>query len=844
MFKTTVIKIYILILLFSIFSVTSANVKNMSQKQIALAESTFLDLENKLTNWKTQIDQYYSERFSKIERQAEDIKEVLRLLQKGSYKGSVYKLVQSWRLTIDKLRINIVGNPPRNPFSELDLLNEAELDAGSDLYQRNKKFHDDYLSFTRIIDQKQELYSRDYFEVLGLLNKCRALLLTQPEGSDYRSFYSCKQVISDIYREVLILPMIFQIIWQNKVTEIRNTLQIGGPQGYYSIISELLIWILFSAFIVFVSRRFNYFQEKVETILDGIIDRLGSTYKISKIIVFILEVFSRSATWISLVFTSFFLKELLKHSYFLELELPLTSMEIYAYYKIVYVALRYSVVKLKTSAIITLSYPKQFRLLRDLSKLLKVIFIAILALTIINFITSKSILFQVTSWVINSLLLGQTTYILNKWKVELYKRFSYKSSSAFLVGIRRALRTPFLSILVVPFIAIVLLLKEIFLYSYNQLQRFDWAKRISANILILKARHYAIGEAQIKERPVPELYVNQVLSKGNIPIDLFVEREVYYEVITHINNALTNQYETTGNTLVIEGHQGSGKTTILHKLAEHFEDNTNVIVFDMDEMYKKNPKVENIKSLMQGLAQESRHLVLIDNLHKCFLPETHQKKLLQNIIDLSLSLQKNIFLCLAVQSTSWQHVNNTMNIKKYFSKVMSLPTFKYNELKLLIEKRHKRTRYKLSFAEIALKDEKLSTTNDHETKALDQLVKIIWQKSGKNPLLALDIWCSCLSLDAGKLSAHYPKELTSYPYKELDVDSLFVLSTLMRYQSMNIEGLSCALAYSYSEYQLIIMLRLLVSKKIISKDLDGYYFINLLNYWDLLQYLEVKGYVT
>jgi hypothetical protein len=845
MFKTTIVKIYILILLFSIFSITSASVDNISQKQRALIESTLFDLEKKLTNWKTQIDQYYSERFFKIEGQAEDIKKVLLLLQKGSYKGSVYKIVQSWRLTIEKLHINIVGCPPENPFSGLDLLNEADLAADSDLYQRNKKFYDDYLSFTRTIDQKQELYSRAYFEVLSLLNKCRALLLNQPEGSDYRLYYSLKQVIADIYREILILPMIFQISWQNKVTEVRNILQMGGPQGYYSIISELLIWVLFGAFIVFLSRRFSVLQEKVETILDGIIDKLGSSYKVSKIIVFILEVFSRSATWVSLIFTSIFLKELLKRSYFLELELPLTAIEIYSYYKIIYVALRYSVVKLKTSAIITLSYPKQLRLLRDLSQFLKVTFIAALGLNIINFITSKSILFQVSSWVAIALILGQVTYTLNKWKVDLYKHISNESPSILLVGgVRKALRTPFFSILVVPFIAIFLLLQEIFLYSYNQLQRFDWVKKISANILIFKARHYAIGEEQIKERPAPELYVNQVLSRGNIPIDMFVEREVYYEAITYISNALTNQDETMVNTLVIEGYKGSGKTTILHKLAEHFEESTSIVVLDMDEMYKTNPNGENINSLLQGLDPERKHIVFIDNLHKCFLLETHRKKLLQNIIDLSLALQKTLFVCLAVQRTSWQHVNNTMNIEKYFSKVLSLPTFQYNELKLLIEKRHKRTRYKVSFAEIALKDEKLSTITDHEIKALDKLVKIIWQKSGKNPLLALNIWCSCLSLDAGILSAHYPKELTPYSYKDLDVDSLFVLSTLMRYHSMNIKEISYALADSYSEYQLIIMLGLLVSKKIISKDLDGCYFINLVNYWGLLKYLEVNGYVT
>lgn len=847
MFKTTVVKIYILILLFSIFSVTSANVESSSQKKVALAESTLLDLENKLTRWKTQVDQYYSERFLQIDEQLASANKSLHDLNNGSYTGSAYKLVQDWRRHIDRLHTNIIGTPPANPFSETKLVSEEELEVGSELHQRYNLFYNEYLKFTREIDQNQERYSRSYLDVLGLLSKCRASILNRSNDSDYKVYFSLRQVVIDIKREVLILPKIYQISWQNKLVEIKHSLQISGLKGYYFVVSELIIWMLFFIFIIFAARRFEIFQEKVEAILDSLIEKLDSAYKISKILVYVLEIFSRSATWVLLFLSSLLLKELLKHSLFFEFELPLTALEIYSYYKIAFVALRYSLVKLKTSALLNLSYATQLRLLRDFSSLLKMAFISILLLSSINFFTSKSILFQVTFVATIILLLGQVIYIMNQWKVNLYKHLSHETSSSSLNIVRTLLRVRFLSALIVPFVAIALLGIWLFSHIYYELQRFEWVKKVSAKILILKARRHATNSEQTLDKAAPNVYTNQVLANNDIPLDMFVDRTQYYEIIDYIN---ASQVQTSGgtlnNTLVISGTYGAGKTTFLYKLAEHFSDNYNVMFFDLESECKKDPDLGSINFLFQDLDPTLKHIVFIDNFHKCFLPNSTYKKLLQEITSQSISLGRNLFLCLSVQATPWKHQENTINLSNYFSKTLHLSRFNYDEMNQLIEKRHKRTRYKVSFAEIALKDERLSTIKDHESKALEQLLKIIWEKSGKSPRLALHLWCECLSADGDNaLTASYPKDLIpTFLYKNLDTDSLFILSSLLRYHAMNFKEFCSALEDAYSEEQLRLKLSQLCRKNIILRDLDGYYFFNPWVYRDLLQYLEVKGYVT
>lgn len=846
MFNTTIIKQIALILTISISTLINASVDDTLPVQNASTNNNLIDLEEKLKNWKSKINQYYSDRFLQIDEQLASATRTLHDLNNGSYKGSTYKVVQDWRRHIDKLHTNIIGTPPANPFSETKLISEEELEIGSELHQRYNLFYNEYLKFTREIDQNQERYSRSYLDVLGLLSKCRASILNRSNDSDYKVYFSLRQVIRDIKREILILPKVYQTSWQNKLTEIKHSLQIGGLKGYYVVVSELIIWILFSIFIIFAARRFDIFQEKVEAILDSLIEKLDSAYKISKILVYVLEVFSRSATWVLLFFSSLLLKELLKHSLFFEFELPLTALEIYCYYKIAFVALRYSLVKLKTSALLNLSYATQLRLLRDFSSLLKMAFISILLLSSINFFTSKSILFQVTFVATIILLLGQVIYIMNQWKVNLYKHLSHETSSSSLNIVRTLLRIRFLSALIVPFVAIVLLSIWLFSHIYYELQRFEWVKKVSAKILILKARRHATNSEQTLDKSAPNVYTNQVLASNDIPLDMFVDRTQYYEILDYINASQTQTEGSLNNTLVISGTYGAGKTTFLYKLAEHFSDNYNVVFFDLESECKKDPGLDSISFLFQDLDPTLKHIIFVDNFHKCFLPNSAYKKILQEITSKSIALGQNLFLCLSVQATPWKHQENTIRLSNYFSKTLHLSRFNYDEMKQLIEKRHKRTKYKVSFAEIALKDERLSTIKDHESKALEQLLKIIWEKSGKSPRLALHLWCECLSADGDNaLTARYPKDLIpTLLYKNLDTDSLFILSSLLRYHAMSFKEFYSVLGDAYSEEQLRLKLTQLCRKNIVLKDIDGSYFFNPWVYRDLLQYLEVKGYVT
>ena len=79
-------------------------------------------------------------------------------------------------------------------------------------------------------------------------------------------------------------------------------------------------------------------------------------------------------------------------------------------------------------------------------------------------------------------------------------------------------------------------------------------------------------------------------------------------------------------------------------------------------------------------------------------------------------LEDNIFICVTAQRTSWNHVCNTLCLEDYFFDVISIPSFSYDELEILIDNRHKLTSYIISFEEIALKDEKISSLNDHAEK--------------------------------------------------------------------------------------------------------------------------------
>lgn len=123
-------------------------------------------------------------------------------------------------------------------------------------------------------------------------------------------------------------------------------------------------------------------------------------------------------------------------------------------------------------------------------------------------------------------------------------------------------------------------------------------------------------------------------------------------------------------------------------------------------------------------------------------------------------------------------------------------------------------------------------------------MKVIWQQSRKNLYLALQLWCDCLSLDQENvLIAHYPKPLTLFDYKEMDLETLFILAAFLRYASLTFEEVCFCLENSYPKELVIVKVKALAEQKILQKQ-EHSFFINPVYYWSLLKYLEVKGYVT
>lgn len=571
-----------------------------------------------------------------------------------------------------------------------------------------QNFYDDYLSFTKEIDQYQERYSRSYLETLVLLNKCRAFVLNQKNDSDYKIYFSFYQVVQDIQREILILPKIYLISFENKITEINNNLQIGGIKGYYTVLSELFIWLILIVFVIFSVRRFDDFQDKMESFLDVLIEQLNKNNQISKWFIYILEILSRSAAWVLIIVSLKILKWLLQHSLFFELELPLNILEIYGYYKVAFFALRYALVKIKSSNALPLSYSKQLRLFKDFFNLLKVFFFSLSVLNVINFVTAQSLLYQFSFWLFSAFIFFYLYYILNQWKIVIYKDFSDKTSHLFLSVLHKSLRTKILSVLVVPFLAIGWLIFSVTSMFYHYLQRFEWMKKISAKLLIFKVRRtVSFEEKRIDER-LPDDYKNQILLHDDIPSAMFVETSEYFEMRDYIDEWLKKE-SLEGDSLVLKGYYGTGKTTLLEKIKDDYEKNVPVIYINLAIFFNENVQQHTLQHILKDLDFEQRYIVVMDNFQKCFIQTQKRKEFLSDLISYIVEFNHNILFCFSCESVSWDHMNHIQMLESYFSKIITLSKFSYDELKLLVEKRHKRTAYQISFAEIALKDGKMTS---------------------------------------------------------------------------------------------------------------------------------------
>ena len=639
-------------------------------------------------------------------------------------------------------------------------------------------------------------WEADKTERLLALGKKRALLIENNEVDISFSSY-----VEDSLFEVKIIPLKWMGIFKMRYQTIHSHLD-DGIVGIRNLIPEIMVILLF-IFLPFIIIKMNKW---ILDQINGIRRSISNPYRLTPFKQRMVLLLQRTASFIPLFLSILGIKAFelsVEQTIFPEFNLLLPYILYYLYYLV-----------FRQSLLIFLRFISEFSLegrnkeqirntkakIFSSSKIIgRLIFWVMVLLHLVSSVAGKGLLYYELSLLFKVVAVGLYFWLVYKWKDEIrgfINKNTNQTISTFYEKLDKGLLAPFVRSIGLIIVAIVPILD----WLKAKLLEFNIGKKVLAKLFEKKLE----GSEEVEDAPgkeLPETYLDWFSNEKDDDRELWVtsKNQQVDKVIFEIEEWISEKSDE--HSLAIYGDKGVGKTLVLKEVEKWVGENHS----DVDVvMAAVPPKLTERKDVLKFLGQlvAGRELnelseliewdkemkpciVILDEAHNFFLSQFGGLKGIEAFFETLNVRTDNIFWVACFNTYSWTFLDQVFYKNKYFRSVFKIKGLSDEELQEYILRRHLRTGFSLSYADI-IRAVRATSEADEVSYVENLFFRLLWEQSKGNPELAEKLWLASLRPMRGRrLKVGLPKGRDYSVLQTLSDESFFVLAALVRHENLN-----------------------------------------------------------
>ncbi len=686
------------------------------------------------------------------------------------------------------------GPQPENFTGITPLINsvKVEEEGYNEITQRWKSIAlEEYPSIGTRSDWEAERTGR-----LLALGRKRAKLI-----EDHEVEISFSSFIEDSLFEIKIIPLKWMGIFQMRYQTIRNQMS-NGFSGIKNLIPEALALLLFFLLPFIIIKINKWILDRINEVRKNISNPFALTPFRQKMILFLQRTAPFIPFVVSIIGINIF-KLTLEQTIFTELNLLLPYILYYLYYLIFRQALliflrfisEYSMEgRSKEQARQTKA--KIFRTSKIVGR---VVFWVLVLMHLVSSVAGKGLVYFELIFIFKIVSVALYIWLVYQWKDEIagfIKKNAPEGIANLYAKLDKGLMAPVvrsLGLFVVAGVPMADWLK-------GRLLDYNIGKKVLAKLFEKKLE----GSEEVEEivtKELPKSYLDWFSEVKDDEHDLWVKSDGQQveNIVQEIEEWASHKSDE--HSLAIYGDIGVGKSLVLKEVEKWVTENRSEIdvviasvppklterkdVFKFIGQLIGGRELNDLSELIEWDKDLSPTVVVLDCAHNFFLSQYGGLKGIEAFFETLNVRTDNIFWIACFNTYSWSFLDQVFYKNKYFRSVFKIKGLSDEELQEYIIRRHLRTGFSLSYADI-IRAIKSTSEADEVTYVENLFFRLLWEQSRGNPELAEKLWLASLRPMRGRrLKVGLPKGRDYSVLQTLSDESFFVLAALVRHGNLN-----------------------------------------------------------
>lgn len=362
-----------------------------------------------------------------------------------------------------------------------------------------------------------------------------------------------------------------------------------------------------------------------------------------------------------------------------------------------------------------------------------------------------------TSEVVTRLLVQFLYWMLSwSWRVELGE-----SVAALLPGSPRLGRwvgdlcaSPFLGLVLAPVAVPLVVALGCLHWLVRRTVRYDWAKRMSAGVLIRwveATRHIEAGQAPLS----PEYrqafldFPTSAAAAWDLSAPAF--RATLEEAVTAWSDGRGAE-----SLMVVHGPNGSGRERVADHLEELFQPKLRVLRLELEERVTSwealrqrlcrllQAEAQSLEALVARLSEQPRTLVIVPQAQRLFLAALGGFEAVDQLLGLISGGRQNLFWCLIMTTQSQRYLRLALSERWNVALTLRMPRWTEAALTQMLMQRHQAGGGELHYSPAVLRAAEAAPGVSPETFYFH----ILREVSGGNPTVANELWLEAARVDS------------------------------------------------------------------------------------------------
>lgn len=597
--------------------------------------------------------------------------------------------------------------------------------------------------------------------------------------------------------ELKIIPKRWITIFELRYNEIRAKFD-NGRTNFLSLLPEFLGLALFLLLPFIVIHANNFLQTKVEILRDS----LSNPYRLNTTRQNMAILMQRLGPFVPLILTVFALKlfsGVVSKTVFSELALLIPFILYYLYFKIFRQLVINFLIIISEYGKVGKSREAKIKIYATTKVLGRFFFLAMVSFHLVSSVAGKGLLYKemvVLFWLLGVL---QYLWIVKAWSHEIDSYAVRLFTGSFLKAYQTLCSITLVSFITRTISFCIILFHPVFQEIKARVLDMGVGKALVSKIF--KRQLESSEELSDKVNlQVPEDYARWFGDEKDEDEKFWIQskNQQLDEIQREVDEWLSDTSEE--HSLAIYGDKGIGKTQVLRHLEsyllEHPERPEVVVANVPPKMSSKSEVLKFLGKIVAGKEltdafelldidrEIGKKVIILDDAHNFFLTHFGGLKGIEAFFEALNVRTDNIFWVASFNTFSWVYLDQVFYKNRYFRTVFRIKGFSDEELQEYIIRRHEKSGYTLSYADI-IRAIKTKNTNNEISYVENMFFRLLWEQSHGNPELAEKLWLKALKPIYGKrLKVGLPLNKNYSILHKLADDSLFVFSALVRHENL------------------------------------------------------------